>query len=164
MTTSRSVPGKHAPADGRIFALGVFAHDVEVDVAGNAARKRRGDTGKQPDRTKIDVLVEFAAEFQKRSPQRNMVWNFVRKPDGAEEDRVMTADLVFPVFGQHVAMFGVIIVAGKIEMIVIQIDVEPAGHGLKNTKSFRHDFLADAVTGNDRDIESVLRHVWPFGP
>ena len=34
---------KHAPADGRIFAFGVFAHDVEVDVAGNAARKRRGD-------------------------------------------------------------------------------------------------------------------------
>ena len=66
-----------------------------------------------------------------------MVWNFFRKTDSAEEDRVMTADLVFPVFRQHVAMLGVIIVAGKIEMIVIQIDVEPAGHRLKNTKSFR---------------------------
>ena len=86
-----------------------------------------------------------------------MVWNFFWKTDSAEEDRVMTADLVFPVFGQHVAMFGVIIVAGKIEMIVIQIDVEPADDRLETP--FRHDFLTDTVTGCDRDIESVLRHV-----
>ena len=31
--------GEHAAADGGVFALGVLAHDVEVDVAGLAVRR-----------------------------------------------------------------------------------------------------------------------------
>ncbi len=73
MTISRSVPGNIAAADRRILALGVLAHDVEVDVAGLAAGERRRHARHQPHRAQVDVLVELAAELEQRAPQRDVV-------------------------------------------------------------------------------------------
>ena len=57
------------PADAGVFAFGVFAHDVEVDVAGFASGQWAGHAGHQPDRPQAHVLVEGAAELQQAAPQ-----------------------------------------------------------------------------------------------
>ena len=93
--------GEHAAADRRIFALGVLAHHPEVDVAGLAVGERRRHAGHQPHRAQIDVLVELAAEQDERAPQRDVVGDFRRPADRAEEDRVVLADLVLPVVRHH---------------------------------------------------------------
>ena len=151
-------PLEHAPADRRIFALGILADDIEIDIPRHAFGKRRGHPGKKPDRPQIDILVEFPPEFQQRAPERDMVRNFLRPADSAEEQRVMAADPGFPVFRHHVAMLGVIVAAGKIEMIEMEWDIEAAGGGFQRAYSFGHHFLADAVARNHRDIISVLCH------
>jgi len=42
-------------------------HHVEVDVAGLAAHERAGDTGHQPHRPQVDVLVELAPPCHQRA-------------------------------------------------------------------------------------------------
>src|SRR5947209_7116553 len=42
--------GVQPPANLRVLALGVLAHDPEVDIAGFAIPERRNDTGKQTNR------------------------------------------------------------------------------------------------------------------
>ena len=54
---------EQAAADRGVFAFGVFAHDVEVDVAHLAASERAGHAGHQTHRTQVDVLVEFAPKL-----------------------------------------------------------------------------------------------------
>ena len=58
---------KHAPAYAGVFAFGVFAHDVHVNLTGLArctvaAHHRRDDAGHEPRRAQIDVLVELSPE------------------------------------------------------------------------------------------------------
>src|SRR3546814_8886874 len=55
---------EHRAADRGVLALGVLAHDEEVDVAGPAAGQRRGYARHQPHRPEIDVLAEFAPELR----------------------------------------------------------------------------------------------------
>ena len=88
-----------------------------------------------------------------------MIRNFLRPADRAEEQGIMPADLCLPVFRHHVAMLGIIVIAGEIEMVEMKRNVEPLGRGLKCSQPLRNHFLANAVARNDRDIISVLRHV-----
>ena len=53
-----------ATAEGGIFAFGIFAHHVKIDVAGLFTRQRTGDAGEEAHRTQIDVLIELTAELQ----------------------------------------------------------------------------------------------------
>ena len=101
ITISRSVPSNIRPPTDGIFALGVLAHDAEIDVAGLAVGQRRRHAGHQPHRAQIDVLVELAAELDQRAPQRNVIGHLRRPADRAEEDRVVPADLVLPVLRHH---------------------------------------------------------------
>ena len=57
------------PADAGVFAFGVFAHDVEVDIARDPPGQRAGHAGQEFDRAEADVLVEVAAELQEAAPQ-----------------------------------------------------------------------------------------------
>ena len=93
--------GKGAAADRRIFALGVLAHDPEIDVARLAVGERRRHARHQPHRTQVDVLIELAAEQDQRSPQRDVIRHLRRPADRAEEDRVVLADLLLPVLRHH---------------------------------------------------------------
>ncbi len=81
--------GKDAAADRGILALGILAHHPEIDVAGLPVGERRRHAGHQPHRTEIDVLIELAAELDQRAPQRDVIGNFRRPADRAEEDRVV---------------------------------------------------------------------------
>ncbi len=87
-----------------------------------------------------------------------MIGDFVRKANRSKENSVMTANLILPIFGQHIPMFGVIIIAGKIKMIEMQIDIKFAGYGFKCTQALWNNLFADAVSCNHRNIESILRH------
>ena len=100
---------KNPAADRRIFAFGIFADDIEIDVAGLAARKRARHTRHEFDRPKIDILVELSAKLDQRTPKRYMVGHALGPTDGAEEDRVMPANLLLPVAGHHRAVLQIII-------------------------------------------------------
>src|SRR6185369_14404274 len=145
--------GVHAPADAGVLAFGVFAHDVHVDfarLAGTAvaAHHRRDDPRHQSGRPQVDVLVELAPEQQQRTPQRHMVRYFFGPADGAEVDRVVTANLVLPVVRHHLAVLLAVVPARKIEAIELEIDPELVRHRFHHANAFGHYFLADAVTGD----------------
>ena len=150
--------GIHPAADRGILALGVLAHDEEIDVAGLAAGQRRGHARHQAHRAQIDVLVEFAPELQQRPPQRNVVRHGVRPADGAEEDRVVAADLRLPVVRHHLPVFGVVVAGGEVEAVESKVDVEFVGGCFQHAQALRHDLLADAVAGDDRDLQCLLAH------
>jgi hypothetical protein len=95
---------EHAPADRRVFALGVLAHHVEVDVARLLAGQRAGHARHQAHRAQVDVLVELAAELEQRTPQRDVVRHRVRPADGAEIDRLEAVELRLPVVRHHLAV------------------------------------------------------------
>ncbi len=77
-----------APAQSGIFAFGVLAHHVEIDIASLFPRQRAGDAGEQAHRAQVDVLIELAAELQQRPPQRDMIRDGIRPADGAKVDGV----------------------------------------------------------------------------
>ena len=57
-----------AAADRGILALVVLPHDIEIDLAGSAALKRRVDAGEEAHRPQIDVLLKAAAQRDQQSP------------------------------------------------------------------------------------------------
>ena len=80
-----------------------------------------------------------------------MVGNLLGPADRTEEHRVVSADLVLPVVGQHLLVLLVVVPGGEIEVVEGQIDLEP-GRGLfEHANALGDDFLADAVPGNDGD-------------
>ncbi len=76
-----------APADARVLALGVLAHEHHVDVAGRAARKCARHALEQPHGTDVGPQVEALADRQQQPPERDVVGD-VGPPDGAEQDRI----------------------------------------------------------------------------
>ena len=145
----------HLAADRGIFALGVLAHDEEIDVARLAVGQRRWHARHQAHRTQIDILVELAPELQQRAPQGNVIRHRLRPADGAEEDRVMAADPRLPVVRHHAPVFGVVVAGGEVEGVERQIEIEAVGGGFEDAQALRHDLLADAVAGDHRDLETV---------
>jgi hypothetical protein len=148
---------KRAPADRAVFALGVFAHHIKVDVARLAPDQRTRHTQHEAHRAQIDVLIELTAKQQQRAPERNMVGHGVGPADCAEIDRIMATDLVFPVGGHHGAVARVVVAACEIEVIEGQVDPEAARRNFEDPQALGHDFLADSVARNDRNL--VCCHV-----
>ena len=75
-----------------------------------------------------------------------------RPARGAEVNRVVFFELLQAIVGHHHAVFGVVITT-PVELIELELDVELAADGFQHAQAFGHDFLADAVTGNDSDTE-----------
>jgi hypothetical protein len=50
---------------------------------------------------------------------------------------------------------------GEVEVLQRQADTEAAGHGFEHAHAFGHDFLADAVTGDDGDAMGLLHACSP---
>jgi hypothetical protein len=145
-----------APADRGIFAFGVLAHHPEVDVARLAVGERRGHARHQPHRPQVDVLIELAAELNERAPQRNVVGDFRRPADRAEVDRVVRADALLPVLRHHALVLGVVIVGGEVEIVLAQLEAEFLRRRFEHPHPLGHDFLADAVAGNDGDAVDAI--------
>ena len=70
----------------------------------------------------------------------------------------MATDLCPPILGQHLAMTGVVIIAGEIKVIKMQVDIEFGSRRRESAQPLRHDLSADAVTSNYRNIEPIFRH------
>jgi hypothetical protein len=47
-----------------------------------------------------------------------------------------------------------VLAVGEVEVVVRQLDAEAPGRGIDGAQSFRHDFRADPVAGDDRDAMS----------
>lgn len=127
-----------------VLALGVLAHDEEIDLAGLAVLQRRRHAGHQAHRAQIDVLVEFAAELEQGSPQGLMVGHRGGPADRAEENGFVLADLRLPVVRHHLAVLGVV-VAAPIEMVPLEADAEALRDGIEHFQAFRDDLLPDPV-------------------
>jgi hypothetical protein len=128
-----------------ILAFGVLAHDEEIDLARLAAGQRRRHARHEPHGAQIDVLIEFAAEFEQRAPQRLVVRDCRGPADRAEENRFMLADLCFPVVRHHLAVLGVV-VAAPVEMVPLEFDAKACRHRIQHLQAFRYDLFADAVS------------------
>ena len=76
--------------------------------------------------------------------------------DGPEIDGVMSANLVLPVIGQHLAVPFAIVPARKVKMVELQVETELRGGRLHDAQALRHYFLADAVPCDDGD--TLLAH------
>ena len=87
-----------------------------------------------------------------------MVRYLVRQAHRTKEDRIMATNLCLPVFGQHVTMPGIIIIAGKIKVIKMQVDVKSGSSGRERAQPFRHDFSANAIASDYSNVESVFGH------
>ena len=146
---------EQAPADRRILAFGVLAHDDEVDVARLAIGERRRDAWHQPAWTHVDVLVEAAAELDQRSPERHVIRNGGGPADRAIENRLERRKRLEPVLRHHPAGARVML-AAPIEVREFEVDAEPRRGDLEHAQPFGNDFAADAVTWNDGD--SMLAH------
>ena len=93
ITISRSVPSNMRPPTERVLALGVLAHDEEVDVARLAVGERRAArpasaapaAGSRTGRSRGGTGSASPTARRGRAPSG--------PADGAEEDRVVAADL-----------------------------------------------------------------------
>ncbi|MCY1446484.1 hypothetical protein D9M71_630560 [compost metagenome] len=149
---------EHLAADAGIFAFGVFPHDPEVDVTGLAIGQRGLDARHQAARAQVDVLVEFATELQQRIPQGNVIRHDVWPAHRTEVDRVVVLEKVEPVVGHHFAVGQVVIGAGEIKPVPLQLQIVFGRHGVEYAHAFGHDFLADAVAGDHCNLVLGFAH------
>ena len=80
-----------------------------------------------------------------------MVGHHLGPADGAEEDRVEAAEFVEPVVGQHLPVLEVVVGAGVVEVLEVELQVERGGGGVEHAQAFGDDLGADAVAGDDGD-------------
>ena len=138
------------PADGRIFALIVFAHHPEIDIARLPARQGRRHTRHQAHRADVGVKLKLATNWNQQPPQRNVI-RHSRKADRAEKDCVVLADSSEAIVRHHLAVFGVVIAAPG-HFIELKLDVEFSTDRFEYTHALGHDLLADTVTRDDGDF------------
>ncbi len=131
---------EHPAADAGILALGVLAHDVEVDVRLGPAGERRARTRHQPARAQVHVLVEAAADRDQQPPQRHVV-RHPRKSDRAEQDGVALAQAVEPVRRHHRAS-AVPGLARPVVVGVVEREAEPRGGRIQHADALGHGLLA----------------------
>ena len=74
---------------------------------------------------------------------------------GAQQDRIELAQHLDAVLRHHAAGLAVGL-AAPVEMLPVEADAETPARGLQHPHRFRHDLVADAVAGNDRN--SIVRH------
>src|SRR4029453_11119658 len=119
-----AAPAEHPPADLRVLALVVLAHDHHVDVRRPTAGERRPGPLQKAHRSEIDVLMEAAPDRDQETPERDVVRD-TRKSHGPEENRLERPEPVEPVFRHHAAGLGVAL-AAPLERRPLDGEAEPA--------------------------------------
>ena len=152
---------EHPAADARIFALGVFTYDVEVDVLLGAAGERRAGAGHQAAGPDAGILVEAAADGDEQAPERDVV-RHTGPADRAQEHRVVLAKLVKAILGHHLAMGGVAF-AGPVVVRGLQFEPEFGRRGFQHAQSFGNRLFADAVAGHCGDAVGAIHSVFSPG-
>ena len=93
-------------------------------------------------------------------PQSEM-WSgtFAGQPTAPKKIASWRADLLVPVVRHHLAVLQVVVAGREVELVESKPKPNFARRGLEHAHALGHDFLADAVAGNDGDaINSVCRH------
>lgn len=150
-------PLEHRAPDAAVLALGVLAHDPEVDVARPPPRERRPHPRHQPARPQVDVLVELAPELQQAAPERHVVGHLVRQPHRPEVDGVELEERLLPVRRQHRPVLPVVGAARERERLEGEGQAEYLGRCFERPDPVRHHFGPDAVAGDHGDAEGLLR-------
>ncbi len=86
-----------------------------------------------------------------------MVGHGVRPAHRAKINGVVLDQGVEPIVRQHLAVAGVVVAAGEVEVVELHVYAEPARGGVHHAQALRHHFSADAIAGNDCDL--VFAHV-----
>src|SRR3546814_6617667 len=93
-----------------------------------------------------------------------MVGHALGPADGAEEDRVMAADLRLPVVGHHLAMRQIIVARGEVERVEGEATAIFPFDRFQHAQAFRNDFLADPVARDHGDaVDSLACHSYLAG-
>ena len=144
-----------ASALAGILAFRIFPHDHPVQIADVDITQRGGDAGQDAGWPNVGILVEALADLQPQAPQGDVVGD-VRVADGAEIDSVVLADFFLPVLRHHAAVLFVIVAGGEVEIVELQLEAEFLRRRFEHAHALRHDFLADAVAGNDGDAVNAV--------
>ena len=138
-----------AAADLGVFALVVFADDVEIDVARVAVAQRRFDAGHEPHWPDVRILAKFAADRNEQSPERDVIGHS-GKSHRSQINRVVMANLREAVLGHHAT--GLLVVnAAPGKVIPREAEAVLLCGRVEDEHAWGDHFLADAVTGDGRD-------------
>ena len=137
---------EHAAADRAVLALGVLAHDPEIDVARLAVGQGRRHALEQTHRPQVHIFVEVATDRDQQSPQGNVIGH-ARPAHGAQEDALERLELLHAVVRHHLAGLHQPI-ARPVEIGEFEFEVEAPRGGFENEYAFRQNFLTDSVTRN----------------
>ena len=136
-----------------VGALGALAVDDEVDLIRTLAGERPGDTGVELDRAVVDVMVELEAQGQ-----QDAALEHARRhggiADGAEQDRVVGAQLLEHRGRQGLA--GAVVEPGT-QVVLLSGHGHIAADGVEDLEGLGHHLGADAVAGDESDVEGA-RH------
>ena len=144
-------------ADLRVFALGVLPHDHDVDIGRPAILQRRSRPLISRTGRRLTYCMETAADRDQQAPQRT--WSGTPgKPTAPRKIASKWPELIEPVLRHHAA--GLRVAARTpVEARGIRGEAEFARRSFDHADAFGHDFLADAVAGNDGDLVGLLGHV-----
>ena len=142
-----------------VLALGVLAHDHQVDAVGVAHLGR--DAGEGPHRAEVDREVELLPQADDQAPDQLVVGD-VRAADGAEQHGVEAPDDVGRV-GGHRGPLAEVALAAPVELGGLQRRAAGAQRRLEHGERGCHDLRSDPVTRDRREAYcGTLRHVHPF--
>ena len=140
-------------AGADVGALGALAIDDEVDLLGALAGERPGDPGVELHRAVVDVVIELEAQGQQDATLEH-AGRDARIADRAEQDRVVGAQLLEQHGRQGLAGA---VVEPRAQVVLLGGDGHVAADGVKDLEGLGHHFGADAVAGDESDVEGA-RH------
>src|ERR1700730_14197590 len=125
---------------------------MEVDLPRFPIFQRAFDPRKKPDRPKIHILVKATANGDDQSQERNVVGH-PRIPDSAKKNSIEFRQLLKAVHRHHRSGADILF-AAPIKLVPGKFELEAAARGFENADTFWNYFLSDAVTGDNRDVET----------
>ena len=149
------VPRVQRPADLRVLALRVLAHDDEVDVARIAPRERAAHARVEHGRPHARVLIEPAANREQQAVERHVVLQ-PGIADGAEEDRVERPQHIQRVGRHHSAVLEVVVRSPR-ERLPREPHVHLRACRVDRAHRGGRHLAPDAVTRNYRHTERFHR-------
>lgn len=146
-------------AVARVRALGALADDHEVDL--RLAGERGLHAREQLGGPQVDVVVEGEAELEQEAALQD-TGRHGRVADRAQQDRVVRLELLEVGVGEGLTG-GVVAPGAEVVLLRLQLHILRK-HGGEHLEAFGHDLLADAVAGDDCEIEAArhgvtVRHV-----
>ena len=142
-------------ADAGVEVAGVLAHDDVVDVLGPLVLERRLDAREEPDRAQVDVLVEREARLQQDALLEDAGLH-VGVADGAEQDRVVLAQLLDGTLSGRVSPVRLVALAAEVEVRQVELEAELRAAAASRT------FTASRVTSGPVPSPGITAMLYVF--